>query len=42
MKKAIKYVADNYDLFLKHYNSSAYAYSDDDLKDDLRERGVYK
>ena len=32
----------NYDLFLKHYNSTDEEYDDDDLKEDLRKRGEYK
>lgn len=42
IKKAVEYIKRNSDLFLKHYNSSAFVYDDDDLKDDLRKRGEYK
>lgn len=42
IKEAMKYIGRNYDLFLKHYQSSEEEYDDDDLKDDLRKRGEYK
>ena len=42
IKDAMKYVGRNYDLFLNHYNSTPAEYDDDDLKNDLRERGEYK
>ena len=37
-RKAVKYVATNYDLFIKHYNDSDFSYSDSDLMFDLRDR----
>ena len=37
-RKAVKYVATNYDLFIKHYNDSGFSYSDSDLMFDLRDR----
>lgn len=40
--EAIDYIGRNYDLFLKHYNSTDEEYDDDDLKEDLRKRGEYK
>lgn len=40
--EAINYIGRNYDLFLKHYNSTDEEYDDDDLKEDLRKRGEYK
>lgn len=40
--EAIKYIARNYDLLLKHYNAGWGGYNDDDLKRDLKERGDYK
>ena len=40
--EAIDYISRNYDLFLKHYNSTDEEYDDDDLKEDLRKRGEYK
>ena len=39
---AIEYVGKNYALFLKHFNDTDDSFSDDDLKDALRERGYYK
>ena len=39
---AKEYIKRNLDLFIKHYNSSAYEYDDDDLKYDLAQRGYYK
>lgn len=41
-ESAIEYVGKNYDLFLKHFNDTDDSFSDDDLKDALRERGYYK
>ena len=38
----IEYDAKNYDLFIKHFNDTDDSFSDDDLKDALRERGYYK
>lgn len=40
--EGIKYVGRNYDLFLKHFNSSDLSYDDEDLFNDLRARGEYK
>lgn len=42
VKEAMKYIGRNYDLFLKHYESTEEVYDDDDLKNDLRQRGEYK
>lgn len=42
VREAMKYIGRNYDLFLKHYQSSETVYDDDDLKNDLRKRGEYK
>lgn len=42
INEGIKYVADNFDLFLKHFNDLDDSYDDDDLKEDLRKRGYYK
>lgn len=42
IKEAIEYVVRNLDLFLKHFNTSALEFDDDDLKEALRERGEYK
>ena len=42
IKAAMEYIGRNYDLFLKHYESSEDIYDDDDLKNDLRKRGDYK
>lgn len=39
-KRAIKYIADNYDLFIKHYLDEDFSYSDSDLMFDLRDRGM--
>lgn len=39
---ALNYVSRNLDLFLKHFNTSAFEYDDDDFKEDLRKRGEYK
>ena len=41
-QSAIEYVGKNYDLFLKHFNDTDDSFSDDDLKDALKERGYYK
>ena len=41
-QSAIEYVGKNYDLFLKHFNDIDDSFSDDDLKNALRERGYYK
>ena len=40
-KSAIQYVADNYDLFLKHYNDTNEEFDDEDLYEALRERGCF-
>ena len=37
-----KYISKNYDLFLKHYESSYDDFDDNDLFDALRERGDFK
>lgn len=42
IKDAMKYVGRNYDLFLKHYNSSSDVFDDYDLFQALVERGDYK
>lgn len=42
IKDAMKYVGRNYDLFLKHYNSSSDVFDDYDLFQALAERGDYK
>ena len=42
IKEAMKYVSRNYDLFLKHYNSSNNEFDDYDLFKALSERGDYK
>ena len=41
-QSAIEYVGKNYDLFLKHFNDTNDSFSDDDLKDALKERGYYR
>ena len=42
IKEAMKYISKNYDLFLKHYESSYDDFDDNDLFDALRERGDFK
>ena len=42
IKKAIKYVGRNYDLFLKHYNDDKNEFRDIDLFKALSERGDYR
>lgn len=42
IKKAMKYIGRNYDLFLKHYNDTDNSFDDEDLFNALRERGEYK
>lgn len=42
IKDAMKYVGRNYDLFLKHYNTTANEFDDYDLFLALAERGDYK
>ena len=42
IKEAMKYISKNYDLFLKHYESSYNDFDDNDLFDALRERGDFK
>lgn len=42
MKQAMRYIARNLDLFIKHYEDTTDEFDDDDLKDVLRERGEYK
>lgn len=41
IEEGIKYVARNYDLFLKHYMDTDLSFDDSDLFDSLRERGDY-
>ena len=40
--RGIEYVSRNYDLFLKHFNSTNEEFDDQDLMDELRKRGEYK
>ena len=40
--KGIKYIAQNYDIFLMHYNDTAFEFDDEDLFQALRDRGQYK
>lgn len=40
--EGIEYVSRNFDIFLKHFNSSNEEFDDQDLVDALRERGEYK
>ena len=40
--KGIKYVAQNYDIFLRHYNDTSFEFDDEDLFQALRDRGQYK
>ena len=42
IKEAMKYVARNYDIFLKHYMDPDDSFDDEDLFNALRERGEYK
>lgn len=42
IKAAIQYVVKNLDLFKKHYESSPFDFSDEDLRNALKERGFYK
>jgi len=42
IKKGIEYVGRNHDVFLKHYMDTDFSFDDDDLKDELRNRGEYK
>lgn len=45
LEEGIKYVARNYDLFLKHYNndgSNETGFDDEDLINALKEKGEYK
>ena len=42
LKEGIKYVARNYDLFLKHYNDKDENFDDEDLFNALIERGEYR
>lgn len=42
LEKGIKYVARNYDLFLKHYNNDGNYFDDEDLINALKEKGEYK
>lgn len=41
VKVAMKYVARNNDLFLKHYFDKTFNFDDEDLFNGLRERGEY-
>lgn len=38
----MKYVARNYDLFLRHFNDTDFSFDDEDLYQSLRDRGEYK
>ena len=38
----IQYVAENYDIFLKHYLNTEYSFDDEDMFNALRARGVYR
>lgn len=40
--KGIEYVAENCDIFLRHYNDTTFEFDDEDLFQALRERGQYK
>ncbi len=40
--KGIEYITQNYDLFLRHYNDTAFEFDDEDLFQALRDRGQYK
>ena len=42
LEEGIKYVAKNYDLFLKHYNDKDENFDDEDLFNALIERGEYR
>lgn len=42
LKQGIDYVARNWDIFLKHYQDTDFSFDDDDLKDELRNRGDYR
>jgi hypothetical protein len=42
INKGIKYVARNYDIFLKHYMDKSFLFDDEALFDELRARGEYK
>lgn len=42
LEEGIKYVARNYDLFLKHYNNDGNYFDDEDLINALKEKGEYK
>lgn len=42
LEEGIKYVARNYDLFLKHYNNGGNYFDDEDLINALKEKGEYK
>ncbi len=42
LEEGIKYVARNYDLFLKHYNNDGNYFDDEDLINTLKEKGEYK
>jgi len=40
--EGLKYIARNYDIFLKHYNDTTFEFDDEDMFDALRARGEYK
>lgn len=42
LEEGIKYVARNYDLFLKHYSNDGNYFDDEDLINALKEKGEYK
>ena len=40
--KGIEYAAQNYDLFLRHYNDTTFEFDDETLFQALRDRDQYK
>lgn len=42
LQEGLKYVARNYDLFLKHYTDLTGKFGDDELLEELAKRGDYK
>ena len=40
--EGIKYVARNYDIFMKHYMDTDFSFDDEDLFNALRDRGEYR
>lgn len=42
IKRGIKYVGRNYDIFLKHYNDTDNSFDDEDVFNELRARGEYR